>query len=79
MQKQIISIMLLSSVFTGISMIPNSSLVQQAKLKFEPKILSEVMAEEEPEKVVPGEGRTDKKNEPEPSNTKSVNEFVGEA
>ncbi|MGB3507766.1 MAG: hypothetical protein WBA93_00665 [Microcoleaceae cyanobacterium] len=77
MQKYIVSILLLSSLFSGVSIIPEISSTQQAKFKFEHNNLSELTAQKEPKDIVPGKGRRSEENQEAKSrNTQLINEFV---
>ena len=65
MQKQIISVIILSSLSSSIGIIQESSLIQQANFKSEKKIISELTAQKEqkqPQEVVPGNGRRNEEN-----------------
>lgn len=79
MEKHIVSIILLSSLFSGISIIPENSSIQQGKFQSGQKIFSELIAQEESEEtkeVRPGEGRRSEGNQVESRNTHPINEFV---
>ena len=76
MQKHIVSIILLGSLFSGINIIPESSSIQPAKFKDQQKISSGLTAQKEPKEIVPGKGRRNEENKAQSNHTQSINEFV---